>query len=238
VWKARGEPPKRLGAHQAKPKHLHFLLDASASMARGDAMDGRLRRMAATAALLMEALHGFEHKFVYSLTAHSGSTAELPLLEAGSPPATSDERARVVGSLFSHASSAASGQRSRSLERGGVSKPSAACHHLPNMAGDHSMEAARRAIEAAAAVDADDRYVFLLSDANLGRYDVSPDALGAVLRSDPHVRAYAIFVAEPQAAKWLAEQLPFGRGFAVHEVARLPAVMREIFTHAAISDET
>ena len=74
VFKQRGKPPQRLGTHQSKPKHLAFLLDASMSMARGDPADGRLRRMGATAALLMEALHGFEHKFVYSMSAHSGST--------------------------------------------------------------------------------------------------------------------------------------------------------------------
>ena len=47
------------------------------------------------------------------------------------------------------------------------------------------------------------------------------------------MRAYAIFVAEPNAAKWLTEQLPFGRGFALHDVARLPNTIKEIFTHAA-----
>ena len=79
VFKQRGKPPKRLGSHQTKPKHLAFLLDASASMSRGDSLDGRLRRMGSTAALLMEALSGFEHKFVYSLAAHSGSSAEVIL---------------------------------------------------------------------------------------------------------------------------------------------------------------
>ena len=90
VFKKRGAPPQRHGTHQAKPKHLTFLLDASASMARGDALDGRLHRMASTAALLIEALHGFEHKFVYNMSMHSGGTADAPLLEAG-------RSARVTG---------------------------------------------------------------------------------------------------------------------------------------------
>ena len=46
VFKQRGVPPARLGAHQTKPKHMAFLLDASASMSRGDSFDGRLQRMA------------------------------------------------------------------------------------------------------------------------------------------------------------------------------------------------
>ena len=61
-----------------KPKALRFLLDASASMARGDLLDGRLRRMAATAALLVEALAGFEHKFVYEISVHSGAPRQEP----------------------------------------------------------------------------------------------------------------------------------------------------------------
>ena len=49
----------------------------------------------------------------------------------------------------------------------------------------------------------------------------------------PQVRGYALFVAEPRAAAWLAEELPFGRGFAVQDVGRLPSVFKEIFAHAA-----
>eukprot|EP00966_Prymnesium_polylepis_P115807 2676999-Prymnesium_polylepis.1 len=209
-------------------------------MSRGDALDGRLRRMGATAALLMEALAGFEHKFTYSMSAHSGSSAEVSLVEAGKPPLTVAERARVVSTLFSHAAGSAS--------------------------GDNSLEAARRAISGVASVDADDRFVFLLSDANLGRRvegrcqsGYAPDEscsaararcppltsllpsaaaqqLGAVLRASDRVRAYCIFVAEPLAAQWLSEQLPFGRGFAVQDVAKLPNVIKEIFTHAASMD--
>lgn len=207
VFKKRGAPPQRHGTHQAKPKHLTFLLDASASMARGDALDGRLHRMASTAALLIEALHGFEHKFVYNMSMHSGGTADAPLLEAGRPPAEEGERARVVGALFAHAWSAPS--------------------------GDNSLQAVRRAVEAAGRADADERIVVLLSDANLGRYDVSPEEIGEALRSNPHVRAYCVFVAEPAAAEWLAEQLPLGQGFAVQDVAKLPRVMKEVFAHAA-----
>ena len=163
--------------------------------------------MASTAALLIEALHGFEHKFVYNMSMHSGGTADAPLLEAGRPPAEEGERARVVGALFAHAWSAPS--------------------------GDNSLQAVRRAVEAAGRADADERIVVLLSDANLGRYDVSPEEIGEALRSNPHVRAYCVFVAEPAAAEWLAELLPLGQGFAVQDVAKLPRVMKEVFAHAA-----
>ena len=70
--------------------------------------------------------------------------------------------ARVVSTLYSHAYSARS--------------------------GDNSLQAARQAVSEVAAMDADERFVFLLSDANLGRYDVSPQDLADVVRSHAHVQ--------------------------------------------------
>ena len=72
--------------------------------------------MGQTALLLMEALRGFEHKFVYSMSAHSGSTPGFSLVEAGRPPLTVADRARVVEDLFSHAVSCASGDNSLEVE--------------------------------------------------------------------------------------------------------------------------
>ena len=46
-------------------------------------------------------------------------------------------------------------------------------------------------------MEADDYLVFLLSGANLGRYNVSPQSLCAALQSDDEVTGHAIFVAEP-----------------------------------------
>ena len=207
VFKQRGKPPVRLGSHQAKPKVLSFLLDASASMARGDRADGRLQRMGQTAVLLMEALRGFEHKYEYEIVAHSGASAHVPLVVAGRPPTSADARARVVEQLMGHAYSCGS--------------------------GDNSLAAARRAIGDLARREADERLVFLLSDANLGRYDVSPEELGTVLRSHPEVGAYAIFVAEPGAAQWMIQEMPFGRGFSVNDTAKLPNTIKEIMLHSA-----
>lgn len=44
-------------------KRMRFALDLSQSMTRGNSWDNRLDRMAEVAILVMEALHGFEHKF-------------------------------------------------------------------------------------------------------------------------------------------------------------------------------
>ena len=48
-------------------------VDVSASMARFNAQDGRLDRMAQTMAMVLEALHGRDQKFDYAVVGHSGN---------------------------------------------------------------------------------------------------------------------------------------------------------------------
>ena len=112
IFRRRGTPDKKHGLMQLRPKRMIFLFDCSASMARMNASDGRLDRMASCAILIMEALHSFEHKFEYSIVGHSGSTASLPLVSFGAPPKTKIERANVIDRMYTHARGSASGDRS------------------------------------------------------------------------------------------------------------------------------
>jgi len=66
-----------------------------------------------------------------------------------------------------------------------------------------------------------------------GRYNVTPEELGAVLRADSRVNAYALFVAEQNAAEWLAKELPFGHGFVCLDTGKLPTTFKEILAHAS-----
>jgi hypothetical protein len=56
----------------------------------------------------------------------------------------------------------------------------------------------------------DDYYVFMLSDANLAMYGVSPKSLATALMSDPMVNSYAIFIAGEAAAESLKQEMPVG----------------------------
>ena len=69
------------------------------------------------------------------------------------------------------------------------------------------------------------------------RYNVTPEELGEVLRSDARVNAYAIFVAEANAATWLAKELPFGHGLVCLDTAKLPTTFKDILAHASNSSE-
>lgn len=243
IYRRRGTPDKKHGLLQVKPKRMLFLLDCSASMARMNAADGRLDRMAACAILIMEALQGFEYKFDYSVIGHSGSTAQFPLVAFGAAPKSKEEKAAVVDKMYMHARGASS--------------------------GDRSIEAAVKASFDVSnnKADADDYLVFLFSDANLGRYGISPASIAAALKGDGRSQVktklntyeydyeyeylyiylyknisvittqhqgYCILVAEPDAASWLMEELPLGRGYVAMDPQKLPQTFKEIFSHSAL----
>ena len=105
--------------------------------------------------------------------------------------------------------------------------------------GDATLQGTEWAVDAVVgggAEDADDYIVVVLSDANIGFYDVSPEALTAALTADQRVLACMVFIAEPGAAEWLRRELPFGRGHVCLEPKDLPQLMAELFKTAALRE--
>jgi hypothetical protein len=96
---------------------------------------------------------------------------------------------------------------------------------------DCTIAAITESISHAIADDADDSLVFVLSDANLGRYSIAPDDLRVALQTDPKVTASIIFIAEPAAAGWLVGGAP-GRAFVELDTANLPRLIKTIFARA------
>lgn len=84
-----------------------------------------------------------------------------------------------------------------------------------------------------AQADADDLYVFVVSDANLERYNIRPKRLAQKLVADPRVKAHAIFIASfaDEAARILQE-LPRGRGHVCLDTSELPRTFKQIFASA------
>lgn len=99
------------------------------------------------------------------------------------------------------------------------------------MSGDHTLEGAEAAVREVAEHDADERLVFVLSDANLRRYGIPPERLGKAITRDRRVRAYAIFIASlADEADRVARAMPAGRGFACLDTSKIPGLFRQIFT--------
>lgn len=208
IYRLRGKPDKKAGMMQLKPKRLIFAVDCSASMARMTAWDGRLDRLASCVCMIMESLQGFEHKYDYSIVGHSGTSASVPLVAFGNPPRTKEDRSVVVQKIYDHSRSTSS--------------------------GDKSLEAAARATVEVTKEDADDYLVFLMSDANIGRYGISPAAINLALKGDGRSNGYCLFIAEPEAAEWLVKELPLGKAHALMDLDQLPQTFKEIFSNAAL----
>jgi hypothetical protein len=207
VYRKRGEDDQLFGAMQRLPKRLMFVMDVSASMSNFNA-DRRLDRMCATAVLIMEAFQGLEHKYEYGIVGHSGASAWLPFIEMGKPPANRMQRLRVIRAMIDHSSSCIS--------------------------GDHTLAAGIRAVHEVAIEEADDYFVFLVSDANLEGYGVSPESLSKALTADSAVNAFVMFVAEEATARQMQRSMPPGRAHLVLDTSTMPLLFKNIFSTALL----
>lgn len=83
--------------------------------------------------------------------------------------------------------------------------------------------------------EADERFVLVLSDANLDRYGISPEAMTAALTPPPsgddvETHAFLILIAGlgDQAAA-LAAAMPPGKAFVCLDTKDLPKIIKQIF---------
>ena len=174
--------------------------------------DLRLDRLCASVVMLMEALTGLDHKYVYEIIGHSGETHHLPFVEFGMPPRNRRERLAVVNGMVKHAAECSS--------------------------GDNTLAAGSRAIRDVRKEEADDYVVFLVSDANLEGYGVSAENLALALTSDPEVNAFCFFIAEPDVAREMADRMPAGRAHVVLENDGMPMLLKDIFSRALLSSRS
>ena len=206
VYKKRGEKEASRMV-QRLPKRVSFVVDVSGSMAYFNG-DQRLDRLCASVVMLMEALIGLDHKYQYEIVGHSGETHDLCLVPMGRPPVNRNERLAVIQTMIDHAASCAS--------------------------GDNTLGAAIRAMRFVRREEADDYFVFLISDANLEIYGVTPEVLADELMKDKSVNAYAIFIAEPEVALEMQKRMPAGRAHVCNNNEEMPALFKTIFSRAIL----
>ncbi|XP_023930017.1 von Willebrand factor A domain-containing protein 8 [Lingula anatina] len=168
IYKRRGEKEPEQGSPQQKPKRLKLVVDVSGSMYRFDGHDGRLDREMEAVTMVMEAFEGYEHKFKYDIVGHSGDGYNIQFMSGGRVPANNKQRLDILKTMVAH---------------------SQFC-----ISGDHTLEATKHAIETLAEEEADEHFVIVLSDANLGRYGIGPKSFTNVLMSDDKVNTFAIFI--------------------------------------------
>ncbi|CAN8023758.1 unnamed protein product [Ixodes persulcatus] len=209
IYRKRGEQEPEIGSPQVKPKRLRLVVDVSGSMYRFNGYDSRLEREMEAVLMVMEALQGFQNKFVYDILGHSGEESRLDLVKADKPPTNDKERFKVLQEMHAH---------------------SQFC-----MSGDNTLSGTREAIESVVGDECEQHFVIVLSDANLERYAIPAKSFAQVLTSNPEVDAFAVFIGSlgDQAAR-LQKRLPAGRAFVCLDTSELPQILQQIFTSSLL----
>ncbi|KAH8102169.1 AAA domain-containing protein [Cristinia sonorae] len=204
VYKRRGMAKPELGRPQIKPKRIRFVFDISGSMYRFQ-YDGRLARSLETAVMLMETFDRLtrKDKYVWDIVGHSGDSSIIPLVEAGNYPTEIRDRWKIV------------------------EKMEMVTQYT--FAGDNTVEAIEKSVTEVSKHDADDWFVIAITDANFGRYGITPDQLKRAMTQQPKVRTALICIGEGAEAFWIPQKLP-GRGFRVANTADIPTVLRSILS--------
>ncbi|KAF7986115.1 hypothetical protein HWV62_41553 [Athelia sp. TMB] len=204
VYKRRGMEKPEIGRPQMKPKRIRFVFDISGSMYRFQ-YDGRLQRSLETAVMLMEAFDRVsrKEKYAWDIYGHSGESPTIPLCEANEPPAELRDRWKIVEKMSMVTQYAFS--------------------------GDYTVEAIEKSVQEVAKYDADDWFVIAITDANFGRYNITPDDLKRVMNKDPKVHTALICIGDGAESSWVTKALP-GRGFRVSKASDIPTVMRSILS--------
>ncbi|KAF4613211.1 hypothetical protein D9613_011059 [Agrocybe pediades] len=204
VYKRRGMEKPEIGRPQIKPKRIKFIFDLSASMYRFQ-YDGRLQRSMETAVMLMETFDRLsrKEKYVWDMCAHSGDGPDIVLTEADKPPTEVKERWKVTEKMYMVPQYA--------------------------FAGDYTVEAIMKGVKDVASYDADDWFVIAITDANFGRYQISPEELTRAMKHNPKVNTALICIGEGAEASWITKSLP-GRAFRVANTGDIPNVLRSILS--------
>ncbi|KAI8983752.1 AAA domain-containing protein [Pilobolus umbonatus] len=208
IYKKRGEDDPELGLFQDKPKRMNFVFDLSASMFRFNTHDRRLQRSMEVALMLMEAFRGFEHKFAYKIVGHSGDGANIEFVVPGNYPKTEKDEFEVISKMRAH---------------------SQYC-----LSGDNTLGAASHSMKEIVKEESDDYFVVILSDANIAQYNIHPNDIARILKSDERVTAQMIFIGSIQDQ---AAQLKNALGSHAHictENKELPKIIKSLFLSSMV----
>jgi len=192
---------------QQKPKRLRLCFDVSGSMYRFNGHDQRLQRSLESALLVMEALDTKTDKIKYDIVGHSGESPEIPFVTVDNPPENEKERVNVLKKMIAHSQFCESGDNTiQALE--------SAIKRLENEDGDF-----------------DERFVILLSDANLARYGIRPSNLRKALMDNESVNAFLVLIGSlGQQATDIQKGLPAGKAFVATSATQIPEILQKIFS--------
>lgn len=199
------------------PKRIFFSFDVSASMSRYNAHDGRLDRCMDVTLMIIESFRGFEDKFSYMISGHSGDSYDVKFVSEGNPPKTENETFQIMEKMRAHAAHCISGDSTmKALE--------------------HCVDAVTSSEPIPGVEEYDDNFVIMISDANIKQYGINPDDLLGILNKNPTAASFIIFIGSlGDQAKTFVQRMP-GKAFMCLDVSELPQIIQNIFINSLIKD--
>ncbi|EYC24845.1 hypothetical protein Y032_0013g2134 [Ancylostoma ceylanicum] len=206
IYKRRIDKLPEPGAPQMKPKKIRLCFDVSGSMYRFNGYDNRLNKSLETALMVMTSFDGKDDKIAYDIVGHSGDGPCTEFITKGRYPKNNKERLDILKQMVAHTQFCAS--------------------------GDFTVEGLTEAIKTLSKEeDCDERFVVLISDANLDRYGISPKDLARVMNANDDVHSFVILIGSlGHQAERLKASLPLGKAFVCENSSDLPKIMQSIFT--------
>ncbi len=99
------------------------------------------------------------------------------------------------------------------------------------MAGDNTVKALEEAIQEISRIDdADERFVVLVSEANLRQYGIEPEHILALIRRNPDVNVRLIFVGSLQEEASQLVRVLAGHAFLCSHASDLPKIIKSILS--------
>ncbi len=183
--------------------YLRFCFDCSGSIYRFNSLDQRLERELECLILLMEGFENAGDRVSISITGHSGEEKKVQLLgEDNQFPRNTKERYAVLERLVAHSQFCWSGDSTLLALQTAVAD-------LEQMGTEN-----------------DSRHVFIISDANFRRYNISPARFSKALTQSSKVECAAIFIGQlGSEAEELQQELPPGKAFVALKSADLPGIL-------------
>jgi len=208
----RRQDSKNAALLASKPKRILIACDLSPSMAVLDKVDDRLRRMQEALVFIFESFTGFSQKYDYMITGFSAAGFDRVFVPWARPPPTPTQRLAILDTMVKQA-------------RQGVP-------------GDGTLAGTEWAIKEVRKADGDEYFVFIISDAELTRYDIAPEEWNKLLMADPQVNAYAIIISMSSSeTRSFLEGIDQGHGFACQQRDELAGIFKKVFSETLTKDE-
>uniref|UniRef100_A0A7S4QLC2 VWFA domain-containing protein n=1 Tax=Alexandrium monilatum TaxID=311494 RepID=A0A7S4QLC2_9DINO len=208
----RRQDSKNAALLASKPKRILIACDLSPSMSVLDRIDDRLRRLQEALVFIFESFTGFMQKYDYQITGYSAAGYDYVFVPWTKPPRSTSQRLAVLERMVSHA------------------------RHAPS--GDGTLSATEWAVKEVRKREGDEYFVFVISDCELNRHDISPPEWNKLLMADPQVNAYAIIISMSSAeTKMFLDGIDKGHGFACQERDELAGIFKKVFQETLDKDK-